>query len=566
MSDAVEILDDAIERQKTYVDQWRQPVEPLLFETLRAIDTLFCQGLFEGQTSEGTTARLYQAHSTWGVNHALSRMIPDALPTGPFRLFPSSKQAQAQVDEFLFQCGVLQQAQTVQGWLHDGLVSARVDKPTGPMASGIETIIVLKSDHPSMFSEQISREHRRWVSDLTMAHDEPWEHELSGQHARLMEALERSVTDFNGWGIAYTTNKEIDEHFLQCGTVYLRRMWGQDLIGTDDMIGGEPFGHYMGVLAAIAGRAEKHLCYVSILKRRNPALDLRNLLTTYAPCKEFVRGLASHLDATTDQVQKLLSPLTLGPENLRHHTSSAETAWAPIVRSSRDHYILPLFGLDTNPFLFLLTDLRARNRADWDRVANDRERRWIQDLKHIFGGERWHVHDRNLKLRDGDRTITDLDFIAFDTTTNQLALFQLKWQHPVGMDNRSRRSAGANLLAQGNDWIERVTSWLDKHGVQELAKRANLAVSSDVKAELFVVGRYNAHFSGFSGHDTRATWVDWNHFMKARVENPRASVCDLAAILRAEAARLVTDSHHESYALPLGNLAILLNPATEPAP
>lgn len=433
------------------------------------------------------------------------------------------------------------------------------------MASGIETIIVLKSDHPSMFTEQISRGHRRWVSDLTMAHDEPWERELRDQHVGLVAVLEKSVTDFQGWGIAYTTNEEIDEHFLQCGAVYLRRMWAQDLIGTDDMIGGEPFGHYMGVLTALAGRAEKHLCYASILKRRHPELDLRNLLTTFAPCKDFERGLAIHLDATTDQVQKLLSPLTLGPENLRHHTGSAETAWAPIVRSSRYHYILPLYGLDTNPFLFLLTELQARHRADWDRVANNREQRWIKDLKHIFGGERWHVHDKNLKLRDGDRTVTDLDYVALDKTTNQLALFQLKWQHPVGMDNRLRRSAGANLLAQGNDWIERVTSWLDKYGVQELARRANLPAGSDIRTELFVVGRYNAYFSGFSEQDTRATWVDWNHFMKARIENPRASVCDLAATLRTETARLVTEKQHDSYALPLGKLAVVLNPRTEPA-
>jgi hypothetical protein len=65
MSDAIEILDNAIKRQQAYVEQWRQPIEPLLFETLRAIDALYCGALLDGHASDGDTARLHNAHSTW---------------------------------------------------------------------------------------------------------------------------------------------------------------------------------------------------------------------------------------------------------------------------------------------------------------------------------------------------------------------------------------------------------------------------------------------------------------------------------------------------------------------
>lgn len=561
---AIAILEDKIERSRAYLEQWRQPMEPLLFETLRAIDYTICEELFVPSATWDHGKRSQVGLSSWGINKALSLMVPAKLGGGSFRLFRSDGQTQRQAAELLLRCGILQRAEMLCGWLREGLLTARIDKPSSVLPSGIETILVLKSDHPSMFGEVISHGNKRWVSDLTIEHDSHWERDIQGRHMTLQGQLERSVKCYRGWGMSYSTTREIDDHFLECGQIYLRRMWSQDLLGPDEIIGGEPFDNYLGVLAAVAGRAEKHLCLSSILKRRHPELDLRNLLTTFVPCEEFVTGLAVHLDAETNQIRKLLEPLTLGPDNLLVHTDSGEMAWTPIVRSSQDHYILPVYGLDINPFLFLLADLRVRHPKDWFRLANNRERRWLSDLKCLFPGDRWSLNDRNLKLRDDKKTITDLDFVAFDQEHNELALFQLKWQHPVGMDNRARRSAGKNLLDQGNDWVERVSAWLNKYGASELSKRAGIAVKADVNVRLFVIGRYNAYFTGFSERDARAVWADWNHFMKARVENPRASISELCDILSREAEEISRSYPGDSYILPLDDVAVILNPASEP--
>jgi hypothetical protein len=503
--------------------------------------------------------------SSWGINKALSLMMPSELNDGLFRLGPSTPNLKGQADEFLLQCGILQRAETLHGWLCDGLLTARLDKLPMATSSGIDTVLVLRSNHPSMFSEVVSRSSRSWVSDLTMEHDGSWERDIRDRHVAIEAQLERCVRRWGNWGISYATTKEIDDHFLECGQIYLRRMWSQDLLGTDDAIGGERFGNYLGVLAALAGRMEKHLCFAAILKRRHPELKLRNVLTTFAPCADFVTGLAAHLDADRPQIEKLLSCLTLEPNNLRAHTTSAEIAWAPIIRASRNNYILPVYGMDTNPFLFLLTDLRAKYPTDWFSVANNREGRWIQELKYIFPEERWVVNGRNLHLRKAGITITDIDYIAYDKISNELAIFQLKWQQPVGIDNRARRSAGRNFVSQGNDWIQRVTGWLDDFGSDELAKRANIEILSGVRIELFVIARYNAYFTGFSNRDARATWADWNHLMKARVENPGASIRQLAATLAAEADEISKSYPGESFVLPLDNLAVILNPLREPA-
>ncbi len=558
------ILEAGIEAQRTHLEQWRRPIEPLLFETLRVIDGLFFEELFFPENSDERTPLPQYTLSSWGVNKALSLMVPRQLSGGPFRFFPSTGQTRAQAGEFLLHCGILQRAETLCGWLREGLLTARIDRPSMPSDSGIETILVLKSDHPSMFNEVISRTHERWRSKVTMEHDSAWERELQQRHAVLLPKLEKAVTCFGGWGITYKTTPEIDNHFLECGQIYLRRMWGQDLLGTDDTIGGEPFGDYLGVLTAVAGRAEKHLCFASMLKRRHPELKLENLLTTFTSCDQFITGLSAHLDAETAQIRKLLECLTLSPNNLDIHTASGEIAWAPIVRSSKERFLLPLYGLDTNPFLFLLTDLKARYQNEWFRAANNREKRWLADLKRLFPGERWVVNDRNLKLREDKKTVTDLDFVAYDLAHNEFALFQLKWQQPVGIDNRARRSAGKNLLSQGNDWIDRVTGWIKRNGVDELARRAGIEIKPDVKVELLVIGRYNGYFTGFSDRDERATWADWNHLMKVRLDQPAASVSQLCATLSAEAEQISSSYEGDSDLLPLGNLAVLLNPTQEP--
>jgi len=563
-SDELEILKDKIEKQSLFLEQWRQPVEPLLFETLRAIDKVFCQELFESDVGPTDEQILESFLLTWGVNKALARMVPDKFGHGPFRLFPSTPSTQQQADEFLLQCGILEKAELFQGWIAEGLVRARSDVLSNALPSGIEKILVLKSDDPSLFNEIISMTHREWMSELTHEFDQYWEKRLEKRHFDILPELVKRVDKFGGWGMTYSTNDEIDEYFLEWGQVYLRRMWGQDLVGPEEMIGRNQFKDYLGLLAALSGRAQKHLCFAAILKRRHPELDLRNLLTNYCNYDDFVVFLAHHLDADRLHIQKLLSNLTLECGNKDIHTKSAEPAWAPVVRSSNVNCILPLYGMEINPFHFLLRDLQAKYPQDWFHVANNRESRWIVDLKNIFRSERWIVRDRNIQLRDEGRTVTDIDFLVYDRNNNELAIFQLKWQQPVGPDNRARRSAGKNLVVEGNKWVAAVYAWLEKYGVDELSRRSKIAMKPSVHVELFVVARYNVFFSGYALGDRRAVWADWNHLLKVRFENSGASVQQFGGMLRAQNERITSSYPGESYAFPIDDLAIILNPTSEP--
>jgi len=561
----LQALDQRIAKQTKHLDLWRKPKEPLLFETLRAIDLVYCRELFEdGSFAESKNEIHYRSLQSWGVNKALERLIPDSFLSGPFALFPSSETIQGQVDDFLFHCGIVERAEMLRNWLADDLLSARLDTPKELLPSGIKHFLVLKTADPSLYGEIVSRAQRRWLSDVSRTIDRAWEESLEKRHMDILADLMKQVDMFADWGIRYTTTPEIDRYFDEWGQVYLRRMWSHDLIGLEEKLGGNQFNEYLGVLAAVSGRAQKHICFACLLKQRHPQLDWRNLLTTYAPFRGFLHGLAIHLDADTLQLQKLLSSITLEPSNKSAHLGVSETAWAPMVRTNQENLILPLYGLEINPFLFLLRDLQVKYPRDWFEIANNRETRWRKELNDAFHDSRWVCAKSGLLLRHEGRVVTDIDALVYDHEKNEIGLFQLKWQQPVGIHGRANRSAAKNLVLESNKWVATVRGWLDKHGVPELLSRLGISAKATPRVLFFVLGRYNAHFAGKRVADQDAVWADWPHFIRAFAETKGASLGGIEERLRAETTRIRAEYDGESYFLPLDDMAILFNPIKEP--
>lgn len=364
----------------------------------------------------------------------------------------------------------------------------------------------------------------------------------------------------------YSSTPEINEHFLEWAKLYLRRIFSQDLIGLEDEIGGRPFSRYIDILTIMSALSQKHIAYAAIIADRYGPDQIRNILTTYADRDLYVSTIAKIAGADASDVSEILKSFVLTVDNIDIHTNRGDTTWAPIVQASRGTLLLPVYGIDTNPFLFLLTDLRSRYEKDWFRVANERERRWIMELEASFQGARYNTHGRNLRLRDEGKDTTDIDFAVLDRKTCELGLFQLKWQHPVGMDNRGRRSAGRNLVLESNRWVQAVYDWLDRHGVEELLRRLRFKGVVSPSVHLFVLGRYQVHMTGFDSRDARATWSDWAHFQRAKVEGHRRSISQIAGALRSTLARAAAAKRGEALIIPVGELSVILNPSSESPP
>lgn len=555
------ILSRAIEAHKRMLKSYERPCEVLTFETLRALDDLHCRDLFpEGKDGEEKGIEESDVMS-WGVNEALHRIIPNQFEHGPFKLFESTRERQVQADNFIFDCGVLGKSQRLLGWLHEGLFDATV-RETRPEHAGIARfILALSAKKPSAYAEAIGHQGQQWLNERMMRENRSAEIELERRHVEILPDLDRRVDVAHGWGMSYSTTSELDRYFLDWAQLYLKRIPYSDMIAPEEVIGGRKFGDYLSVLSVLSGRSQMHLCFAGLLKHRHPRLSLRNLLTSWLPLEDIVRVIASRLDAERLEVQRLLSHLTLEPSNKALHTQVPEPTWPPMVRVSNDNCILPLYGLEINPFLFLLRDLRQKYSTDWFNLVNNRERRWLHEIDALFSKPRWVTTDRSVRLRDGGVDLTDIDFAAYDSETAEVALFQLKWQQPVDADDGIRRSTGKNLTETSNRWVKAVLAWIEKYGVRELGNRMGMRTQPVSTIRLFVVGRYHAYFSGYEDYDPCAIWTDWNHLLKARLAKPNASVCELADGVMAEITAAQKANKGESLALPLGDVAIIVNPA-----
>ena len=564
-SPVLKCLQEALATQDFYLAAYRQPSEPLAYETLRTLDDLFCRDLMQPSRRIDKREQQFRQISGWGVNHALRRIVPKVPSDRSFVDFPSHIAIQAQADDFVFNCGALELAERFEGRLREGVLSGELREYPVSEREGIDQVLILRSVISSSSDEEIGLSGLRWASSMGMAEDKAEERAIEERHLELEPELARRVSLVGGWRPSYTSNEEIDTHFHECARLYLRRIFSQDMIAREDIIGGRPFSRYVEVLTALSAQSQKRIAFAAILKGRHPDVHIRNLLTTHSARETLTEGIARSFGADLVEIKAILESLILAGGNLDAHTLGASTAWAPVVQASANTLLLPVYGLDINPFLFLLTDLRNRYATDWFRVANNRERRWITDIEQLFSASRWQTHGRNLRLRENGRDVTDIDFAAFEQNANELALFQLKWQHPVGLDNRGRRSAGRNLLEESNRWIESVLSWIERHGVAELVRRLGFNKSVTPTVYLFVLGRYHVHLTGFDQRDPRAVWADWAHLQWALSEvGETATVSHITSALRTKVDQSRARKADESMAFPVGRLAIVLNPTSVP--
>jgi hypothetical protein len=562
--DPLQILSDAIVEQESQLKAYEQRSEMIVFETLRALDDVFCRELFEREEILPEGHRRERFIMGWSTNQALKRVMPHSLSTAPFRLFPSHETLQNQADDFLLKCGCLHLGERFREWLREGLVRGEAREHKQPGLTGIKPL-VLKPISPSLDDELIGRFGIVWSSSRRIYSARTLEKELKRQQRAIMRDLGERCFLRDGWLPVHGTSDEFDDYFGRAAAYYLDRIYAQDLVGPEDTLGGIPFERYVRVVRELSGRAQRRLALAMILKRRHPGANWRNLFTDCAPADDLEEWLAERLDGEVAEIRVLLQAVTLSPSNLSVHTEGEDTAWAPLVRASEKTFMLPLYGLDINPFLFLLRSLRALHEKDWFNAANKREARWIEELEAIFQS-RGIVTNSGCKLRAPGRVVTDIDYAAYDENANELLLFQLKWQQPIGTDNRGRRSTAKNLITTANKWVNDVRGWIEEEGLLALMDRLGFGGQKLPRVYMFVLARYNAHFSGHDGRSDDATWSSWDNFRRALQHFPRGSTRRIVAFLRSGEAEARRRAKHESLFFPLGEIIVVVNPSTEPSP
>ena len=119
----------------------------------------------------------------------------------------------------------------------------------------------------------------------------------------------------------------------------------------------------------------------------------------------------------------------------------------------------------------------------------------------------------NIVIKDGDKTVTDIDAAMVDQISGETALFQLKWQNQTEDSIRSLHSKAKNFAKETMYWVQVVEHWIEQTPEAEIAghlgngiKRKNIDKS---KIFLFVLGRNHGNYSGEKLTSEKTVWAQW---------------------------------------------------------
>ena len=127
--------------------------------------------------------------------------------------------------------------------------------------------------------------------------------------------------------------------------------------------------------------------------------------------------------------------------------------------------------------------------------------------------------------------LTDIDAIVLDREAREVGLFQLKWYDAVGYSPDERDSRRRNLL-EANQWVEKVSAWLESHPLSEALRTLGVATEElSAPPMIFVLVRNEIRFTGNQNYDSRAAWLRWAELVKALAERKAQNV--LSTVWRA---------------------------------
>jgi hypothetical protein len=215
-----------------------------------------------------------------------------------------------------------------------------------------------------------------------------------------------------------------------------------------------------------------------------------------------------------------------------------------LIAVRRNFWIRPLSSLVEGPLRFGAKELRRLYPQAWDKSIRKREAWFRNDLNALFAGPKYQCLTREIQLFEGTRTLTDVDAAIIDLEARRLALFQLKWQEPIGLEEAERRSRALRLRTEALKWVTAIRELVRTRGAKDLALQLGLSEElhdAAASAHLFVVVRHHARFSGFPVLHPDCAIASWRQFQRARLEmGPRADTFgDLFSRFKAEETRPV---------------------------
>lgn len=326
------------------------------------------------------------------------------------------------------------------------------------------------------------------------------------------------------WFIRYDSDIDLLKLYWDVARITFIRSPEGEALPDNAKIGPRTFGEWKTLAVMATGRAILHMSFATRLSTlKKGQLDLRNLLTTFVR-QEDLRAVWIEQTGLTDKaaIDEIADVLMLTPERAEEYYRDYDYALPFHIRFGKYFALLPQYAAMQNPCTFLITELKRKYGKDWDRAVDSREAKFRDDLYKLLPLPRYVAGPENFILRDANgKPLTDIDAIIYDSQTNGLYLFQLKWFDVFGLSLKQRNSKLKNLL-HANRWVDHVWNWASNQSgdslLQNIGFRKTAPNTRPITFKLFVLTRYTARFSEMGKQDSRALWISWPTFCRSILE------------------------------------------------
>lgn len=362
----------------------------------------------------------------------------------------------------------------------------------------LPSAIVDEEHHERALFAYYSSEHKRIF-------DSAFSRVLTEETIRsIASKLDELVYVYRDKFIGYNAHPLLDDYFFGLAHSGIWRQEGFDTFHFATEFGGIPFHKYILATTFFVSLAMKHRGFCGALVKKAPHIRLENIITVSAEWRDLMIETAEALNTygtrfegythtSVEDAESIASVLSLSRDNVGM-VNRPHSPLPYLIRTSDSGVVKLLAGADAEPIQFLLHSLRHHFPREYDRNQQQRERSFRRAIERVLNGCFPGLEFRNnIKIRQGGKTLTDIDLAVIDPVTGSIILCQLKYQDLYGADILSGASRRRHLKSGTRDWLHVVHEWHKRIGVTGLRSSLRLDKKFKFRRVYFLV--LSKHFA-----------------------------------------------------------------------
>lgn len=378
-----------------------------------------------------------------------------------------------------------------------------------------------ESHHEEAMSEYYRSETRKIFSKQQ-------EKILTDKISKSIESLlDELVYVFREKYIGYAADPLLDDYFFGLAYHEIQLQDGFDTFHYSTKFGGIEYQKYILSTVLFSSWSMKHLSFCEALVKKAPQIRMENILTISADRSELVQSLAYGLNSfgstfegftqtSIEEADRIIDVISLTRDNIE----MAARPVAPIpylIQPSKTGLIKLLAGASSEPIHFLLHSLRYHFPKEYDKHQRQREGPFRRAVEQTLNGAFANLEFRNnIKVKQGGKTLTDIDLVVIDKSMGTLILCQLKYQDLHGADILAANSRHTRLREETARWLDAIEGWQGKIGEQKLRATLRLPKMFSIRSvHQLVLSKHYAYPLKDIVKGESSAYANWLQFINA---------------------------------------------------